>query len=96
MKVCANCGGKIKSRQNFCPTCGQVAHLVVVDRGAARWAVLGFVCPVLGAILYLIWHKRRPNTAKSAGLGALISVGWVVSIMLMVVVGITIGLEVVE
>ncbi|KRL93981.1 hypothetical protein FC21_GL001453 [Limosilactobacillus equigenerosi DSM 18793 = JCM 14505] len=51
---------------------------------------------MLGAILYLIWHKRRPNTAKSAGLGALISVGWVVSIMLMVVVGITIGLEVVE
>ena len=38
------------------------------------WAVLGFFIPIVGLILFLVWGKTRPEDAKAAGKGALISV----------------------
>ncbi len=38
------------------------------------WAVVGFFIPLLGLILFLLWQKERPLSAKSAGTGALVSV----------------------
>ena len=46
------------------------------DSGNPWWGVLGFFIPVVGLILFLIWRVNQPNNAKSAGLGALISVVW--------------------
>ena len=36
------------------------------------WAVLGFLIPLVGLILFLAWNTSRPNDAKAAGKGALI------------------------
>ena len=36
------------------------------------WAVLGFLIPLVGLILYLVWNTSRPADAKAAGKGALI------------------------
>ena len=38
------------------------------------WAVLGFFIPLAGLILFLVWGQTRPEDAKAAGKGALISV----------------------
>ena len=38
------------------------------------WAVLGFFIPLAGLILCLVWGQTRPEDAKAAGKGALISV----------------------
>ena len=38
------------------------------------WAVLGFIFPIVGLILYLVWGTTRPADANAAGKGALISV----------------------
>lgn len=37
--------------------------------------ILGCCIPVVGLILWLVWKDSKPNTAKAAGIGALVSVG---------------------
>lgn len=44
------------------------------DNGGFGWGFLGFIFPLVGLILFLVWNATRPRTAKSAGVGALISV----------------------
>ena len=39
------------------------------------WGALGCCVPVAGLILYLIWKSEKPNSAKAAGIGALIGFG---------------------
>ncbi|MEI3147423.1 MAG: hypothetical protein V8T10_05540 [Merdibacter sp.] len=36
--------------------------------------LLGCCIPIVGLILFLVWKDSRPNTAKSAGIGALVAV----------------------
>lgn len=44
------------------------------DRGGCLWGGLGFLIPIAGLILFLVWKNERPNTAKACGIGALVSV----------------------
>ena len=72
---CKNCGEKIDDRAVVCPHCGvQQTALGITDSGNKGWGVLGFFFPVIGLVLYLVWHDTKPLTAKIAGKGALISV----------------------
>lgn len=43
------------------------------DSGSFGWLVLGFLVPVMGLLLFLLWHDSEPKNARMAGLGALIS-----------------------
>ena len=52
----------------------QGAQLVVVDNGGPLWFMLGFCFPLIGLIMFLIYSGNKPNTAKSVGTGALVSV----------------------
>lgn len=45
-----------------------------IDSGSFGWAVLGFLLPVVGLILYLVWKDAKPLSARQAGKGALVSV----------------------
>ncbi|MFW5779920.1 MAG: zinc ribbon domain-containing protein [Bacillota bacterium] len=86
MKTCQFCNREIPSDANLCPYCGRRVHEPVFDKqphrpyenpndtGGCGWTALGFFFPVVGLILYLIWQTERPNSAKAAGKGALISV----------------------
>ena len=44
------------------------------DNGGFLWGLLGCCIPVVGLILFLVWKDQKPNTAKAAGIGALVSV----------------------
>lgn len=44
------------------------------DKGSIGWAILGFFIPLIGLILFIAWHKTKPNSARNAGVGALVSV----------------------
>lgn len=62
------------------------------DKGGCLWGGLCFLVPVVGLILYLIWRKEKPKTARVCGIGALVSVGLsivvsILSVILTVVVG---------
>ena len=46
----------------------------VNDSGSIGWGVLGFLIPIVGLVLFLVWKNTKPKCAKMAGLGALIGV----------------------
>ena len=45
-----------------------------MDNGGFGWGLLGCCIPIVGLILFLVWKDSKPNTAKSAGIGALVAV----------------------
>lgn len=42
------------------------------DSGSIGWGVLGFFFPIVGLILFLVWKNTKPQSAKVAGIGAII------------------------
>ena len=37
------------------------------------WGLLGFLIPILGFLLWMIWYKTNPKASKAAGIGFLIN-----------------------
>lgn len=76
MKYCKNCGSQIDDKAVICPQCGVQQESVAVgdDSGSVGWAFLGCCIPIVGLILFLVWKDTKPNNAKKAGIGALVSV----------------------
>ncbi len=82
MAFCRNCGMEIGEDSLYCPGCGSRQNNVqqvyrqpaVDDSGSIGWAILGFLIPLIGLILWLVWMDNRPKCSKMAGLGALASV----------------------
>lgn len=56
------------------------------DAPNAGFAVLSFFFPLVGLILYLVWHDQYPLKAKSCGKGALIGVITEVALVILSVV----------
>ncbi len=77
---CKNCAKEIDDKAAICPHCGvsQVTDPQVVDNGGIGWGLLGCCIPIVGLILFLVWKDTKPKTAKTAGIGALVSVGCVI------------------
>ena len=46
------------------------AQAAPVDSGNIGWAILGFLIPLAGVILFLVWRNTKPQTAKMAAIGA--------------------------
>ena len=44
------------------------------DDGSVGWAVLGFFIPIVGLILFLVWRSSKPKSARSAAIGAAVSI----------------------
>lgn len=93
MAFCPNCGNEVNENQDVCLNCGQQLNkktaVTTVDEGGFLWGLLGFCVPIVGLILFLIWKDEKPLTAKAAGMGALISVGF--SVLMYIVMFIFIG-----
>ncbi len=87
MAFCKVCGNEMHDSAIVCTKCGVATsnynnlnkqNTPVVDEGGFGWGLLGCCVPVVGLILFLIWKDERPNTAKSAGIGALVcTILWV-------------------
>lgn len=76
MTYCSNCGNELNN-QGTCPKCGfQDNHYynreILDDRGGIGYFLLGACIPIVGLVLYLVWHNEKPKSAIAAGLGALI------------------------
>lgn len=95
MAYCKNCGQQIDNQAAICPNCGvaQNAKPAVTDNGGFGWGLLGCCIPIVGLILFLVWKDSKPNTAKAAGIGALVCVGIsIVYYILTIALGIGAGL----
>ena len=68
---CPNCGEQIDDKAVVCPKCGVPVKNTVApdDAPSTGFAVLGFLFPIIGLILYLVWKSERPLRAKSVGKG---------------------------
>lgn len=80
MKYCQNCGNAMLNEDRVCSQCGisqvPVAEPTVKkeDEGSkVGYGILAFFIPVVGLVLYILWKKEKPATARAAGKGALIS-----------------------
>ena len=75
---CPNCGQEIDDKAVVCPKCGvPVSGKKATnpnDASSFGWAFLGFLVPIVGLILFLVWKDESPLKAKSCGKGALVSV----------------------
>lgn len=79
---CKNCGKEIDDKAVICPNCGVPTDNAATnttgtnpaDAPNSGFAVLSFLFPLIGLILYLVWKDEYPLKAKSCGKGALIGV----------------------
>ncbi len=88
---CKNCAKEIDDKAVICPHCGvpQNSSPQVVDNGGFGWGLLGCCIPLAGLILFLVWKDTKPKSAKSAGIGALISfVAGILLYVLMIMLGV--------
>ena len=79
---CKNCGAQLNNQDKYCAQCGVTNQpqpmmqnqMTNTESGHWLWGLLGFFLPIAGLILFIIWKDSKPKAAKSAGIGALISV----------------------
>lgn len=92
MKYCSKCGQQVHDEAVICPYCGCAisgSTAVTNDAPSTGFAVLGFLIPIVGLILYLVNKDTAPQKARSAGRGALI--GFIVGIVFSVIYGVVVG-----
>ena len=56
---------------------------VAEDSGSIGWAILGFIIPLVGIILFFVWRTTKPKSANMAIIGAAVSI--VLALLLRVV-----------
>ncbi len=94
---CKNCGKQIADDSSICPYCNSRTSFSAPspskpdDAPSFGWAVLGFLFPLIGLILYLVWKSDYPQKAHSVGKGALIGViiSVVVSLISIIIISCT-------
>ena len=82
MKYCVRCGGEMADTAVVCPQCGAQTVPPVEDKPDTAMNVISFFIPLVGLILFLVYHDRQPRKAKSAGKFALIGVGLAAAVVL--------------
>lgn len=75
---CSNCGELVNDMAISCPKCGYAQNEQIVDSGGFGWSAIGCCFPVVGLILFLVWKDVKPNSSKSVGIGALLSLGIII------------------
>lgn len=56
------------------------------DSDSFKWAVLGFVVPLAGLILFLVWRRKKPKAATHVGMGALVGTLLFMIILLIILI----------
>ncbi len=101
-RFCSNCGNEVAENAVVCLKCGCALQNKTPAASTASsddapntgFAVLGFLIPIVGLVMYLICKDSYPLKARSAGKGALIGfvAGLVFWIIYCVIVGVIIGI----
>ncbi len=77
MAICNSCKKEISNDVIICPYCGVPYNSTTAPiRGTVDktpYGLVGCCVPLIGLVLFLTWKDTKPEEAKAAGLGALIS-----------------------
>ena len=74
---CKYCGKPVPEGADYCLSCGKYLNgsdAAKNDSSSFGFALLGFLFPLIGLILYFVYDDKRPKRAKSVGKGALVGV----------------------
>lgn len=73
MKFCSHCGKQILKDAVVCPHCGCATEskASVTDEPNKGLNIISFLLPIVGAILYLVYHEKEPKKAAALGKWAL-------------------------
>lgn len=82
-KTCPKCRSEVETKCAKCPNCGYEFYVPVVDdqtptnllviedrTPAFLWGLIGFLCPIAGLVLYILWRKKYESRAITAGKAA--------------------------
>lgn len=83
MAYCRKCGAVIDDQAAFCPNCGVQQNEIVTtnkihDSGSIGWAILAFLIPPVGFILWLAWMDVKPRCSRMCGRGLLTLIALIV------------------
>ena len=73
---CPHCGNEIDLSSDFCPKCGNStsAFSHPLDKPSIILDLVAFLLPIIGFIMFLVFHHNYPKKAKSVGISALVSI----------------------
>lgn len=75
---CKNCGKELKEDALYCSNCGARQDPIFPQKEETStdfwFSVLGFLIPLAGLIVFLVYEGKKPGQAKAAAKGALIGV----------------------
>ena len=86
---CRNCGKIVDDSATYCMNCKtrfDNNNKGSDDRSSFGFAILGFFIPIVGFILFLLYERKKPKRAKSAGKGALIGFTTTIIISIILVI----------
>lgn len=80
MKYCSHCGKEIVDEAVMCPYCGCAveSNPAVNDKPNTGLNIISFLLPIVGAIMYFIYHEKEPKKAAAIGKWALYGLGFTV------------------
>ena len=75
-KTCPHCGKEIDSAAEFCPKCGNStsAFSHPLDKPSVILDLIAFLLPLVGFIMFLVFHHNYPKKSKSVGIASLVSI----------------------
>lgn len=84
MKYCVHCGKELLDDAVVCPNCGCPVPSQPKDEPDKVLNIIAFLLPIVGLILYLVYHDKAPVKAGMIGrwallgvfLGVLLWLGW--------------------
>lgn len=79
--ICDRCGCDV-GNSGYCPNCDP--QPVKEEKASVGLAILSFLIPIVGLVVFLVNRKDRPKTAKASGICALVS--FILSIVMYVVI----------
>lgn len=78
MKYCRHCGKEVMDEAIICPNCGcatdvpNTLNSSEIDEPSMGLNIVGLLIPIVGLILFLVYHDKTPRKAKEIGKFALI------------------------
>lgn len=80
VKFCTHCGKQILKDAVVCPYCGCATESKesVNDEPNKGLNIIAFLIPIVGAIMYFIYHEKEPKKAAAIGKWALYGLGFTV------------------
>lgn len=73
-KYCVHCGNEIASAAVVCPKCGcnVDSRQHSEDKASIILDIVALLCPIIGLVMYFVFHHNYPIKAKSVGIASIV------------------------